>query len=117
MLQCSEQQRLVAAATTGEKVVANRSPSDAMSCVTVVFEGFAAASELGSPTLDAVRREMEAADSVRGMFIYHSLAGGTGSGLGSALTQVILALLSWTSLQCGERDAAASLTLVSGCKG
>jgi hypothetical protein len=53
------------------------------------LQGFAAAAELGTPTLDALRREMEAADSVSGIFLYHSLAGGTGSGLGSAITQVM----------------------------
>ncbi len=57
--------------------------------VTTVHEGFAAAAELGEPTLDALRREMEAADCMHGVFVYHSLAGGTGSGLGSAITQVI----------------------------
>ncbi len=30
---------------------------------------------------------------MHGMFVYHSLAGGTGSGLGSAITQAIPALL------------------------
>jgi hypothetical protein len=57
--------------------------------VTTVHEGFAAAAELGEPTLDALRREMEAADCMHGVFVYHSLAGGTGSGLGSAITQAI----------------------------
>ncbi len=56
--------------------------------VAVLPPGFAAAADLGPPTLDALRREMEAADCIHGMFVYHSLAGGTGSGLGSAITQV-----------------------------
>ena len=57
--------------------------------VTFLHEGFAAAAELGAPTIEALRREMEAADCMHGLFVYHSLAGGTGSGLGSAITQVI----------------------------
>ncbi len=57
--------------------------------VVFLLQGFAAAADLGPPTLDALRREMEAADCIHGMFVYHSLAGGTGSGLGSAITQVV----------------------------
>ena len=67
-------------------------------CVTTLHEGFAAAAELGPPTLDALRREMEAADCMHGMFVYHSLAGGTGSGLGSAITQVFDCVLSCSTV-------------------
>lgn len=38
--------------------------------------------------LDAVRREVEASDQLAGLCILHSAAGGTGSGLGTYLTEV-----------------------------
>jgi hypothetical protein len=79
--------------------------------VTMLHEGFAAAAELGPPTLDALRREMEAADCMHGLFVYHSLAGGTGSGLGSAITQVIDSVVVqqfYGAMRCHAKSALQS---------
>ena len=42
-----------------------------------------------SRTVDAIRREIERCSSFSGMILIHSLAGGTGSGLGSLLHQML----------------------------
>jgi len=42
-----------------------------------------------SKTLDAIRRETERCSSFSGMILIHSLAGGTGSGLGALLHQML----------------------------
>ncbi|EKU22245.1 beta-tubulin, partial [Nannochloropsis gaditana CCMP526] len=40
-------------------------------------------------TVNVLRRELERIDSLQSLVIYHSLAGGTGSGVGSALFQYL----------------------------
>ena len=42
---------------------------------------------LGDKTLEIYRREVERADYYKGVVLVHSLAGGTGSGLGSRLIE------------------------------
>lgn len=45
--------------------------------------------DLIDPIMDAIRREAEACDCIQGFQITHSLGGGTGSGLGSAVCEQI----------------------------
>jgi tubulin beta len=39
--------------------------------------------------VEALRREMERVDCLQGVVLHHSLAGGTGSGLGSVMLQYL----------------------------
>ena len=41
------------------------------------------------PILDAIRRSAEAGDSLQGLQMWHSVGGGTGSGLGGLIAQSI----------------------------
>lgn len=53
--------------------------------------------------MEALRREMERVDFLQSVVLHHSLAGGTGSGLGSAMLQYL-------------REVAPALNLSeSGC--
>lgn len=52
--------------------------------------------------MEALRREMERVDFLHSVVLHHSLAGGTGSGLGSAMLQYL-------------REVAPALTL-SACQ-
>ncbi|CAK4079249.1 unnamed protein product [Aphanomyces euteiches] len=58
--------------------------------------------ELCARVMESLRREIEAMDCYRGSFLLHSLAGGTGSGLGCRLLEKI-------------RGAYPKAYLVSGC--
>ncbi|ETW01220.1 hypothetical protein H310_06809 [Aphanomyces invadans] len=57
---------------------------------------------LGEHVMESLRREIEATDCYRGAVLLHSLAGGTGSGLGSRLLENI-------------RDTYPKAYIVSGC--
>lgn len=50
--------------------------------------------------LDAVRLELEKADVLGGVLLMHSLAGGTGAGVGTYLAEAIMDTLSPPVMAC-----------------
>lgn len=49
--------------------------------------GFTSGAEVGEDILDMIDREAEGSDNLEGFFMAHSIAGGTGSGLGSFILE------------------------------
>ena len=75
-----------AAMVTGGEPAAEGSDGSACNFATA-FAGEGGAA--GRRAMEALRREAEAADSVQGFQITHSITGGAGSGLGSAMVYSI----------------------------
>jgi tubulin gamma len=50
-------------------------------------KGFAGGEQYGNDILDMVMREADNSDSLEGFILSHSIAGGTGSGMGSYLLE------------------------------
>ena len=70
--------------TTGPKVSLNYIPTYISICI-----GFEEGERVSDEILDMIDREADGSDSLEGFVMTHSIAGGTGSGLGSYLLEAI----------------------------